>query len=89
MTPDLFEMHILAGRAAGVDKTCGKKIRYPTEESAGRAAESMNKKPTTKRELEPYPCAFCSQWHVGGKMTPGVLHALAETAKDRAKDENK
>jgi hypothetical protein len=86
MTPDLHELHILAGKAAGIEKTCGKKIRYPTEESAARAAASMNAKPTTKRALEEYPCAFCSQWHIGGKMTLGVLVALAETAKDQAKD---
>lgn len=89
MDPALYEMHLLAGKAAGVEKTCGKKIQYPSEESAARAAASMNAKPTTKRTLEEYPCAFCSKWHIGGKMTLGVLHSLAETAKDRAKDENK
>jgi len=87
MDPKTFELHILAGKAAGIERTCGAKVQYPTEDSAVRAAESMNKKPTTKRELEPYPCAFCSQWHIGGKMTLGVLVGLAEKAKDQAKDE--
>lgn len=86
MKQDLFDLHILAGKAAGIEKTCGKKVAYPSEESASRAAASMNAKPTTKRTLEEYPCAFCSNWHIGGKMTLGVLVSLAATAKDKARD---
>ena len=44
---------------------CEKKITYPRSDSAQRAAEKMNKKPTTRNELEHYLCKFCGQWHVG------------------------
>lgn len=69
MNKDLYDLHILAGEKAGQEATCGKKIKYSSEEKAQKAAESMNKKPTTRKELEHYPCYFCNEWHVGRKMS--------------------
>ena len=69
MDDDLRALHLAAGLRAGEARTCGTKIRYPTEESAARAAASMNAKPTTRKRLEAYPCAFCSQWHIGREMS--------------------
>ncbi len=74
MEQALYDLHINAGKKAGADATCGKKVRY-SEESAEKAAVAMNKKPSTRKELEHYPCAFCDQWHVGRKMTVEELLA--------------
>lgn len=60
------QMHLKAGRAYGVEATCGKKIDYGSEESADKAAAAMTRK--TGRELEAYPCDFCDGWHVGRAM---------------------
>ena len=75
MDEKLKELHIKAGKKAGEEKTCGKKIRY-SEKSALKAAEKMNKKPTTRNELEAYPCAFCEKWHIGRKMTEEYLETF-------------
>jgi hypothetical protein len=69
MDEELFHLHIAAGLKAGKERTCGKKVAYPSEESGVRAANEMNTKPTTRKELEAYPCAFCKQWHIGRKMS--------------------
>ena len=48
---------------------CGKKIDYKSEESATRAALSMNAKQREGyHELEAYPCFYCNGWHIGRKM---------------------
>lgn len=65
MDLDTYNKHINAGLLAGKDSTCGNKINYKSEGSAVKAADKMNAKPTTKNELEGYPCAFCNGWHVG------------------------
>lgn len=69
MDKELFELHINAGQKAGQERTCGKKIAYPSEESALRAADQMNAKASTRKPLEGYPCAFCEKWHLGRKMS--------------------
>lgn len=65
-----FDKHIEIGLLCGEQKTCGKKIRYLTEESATKSAEALNRRPEEKKkhDVEPYPCAFCANWHVGRKM---------------------
>lgn len=65
-------MHLRAGEAYGQDATCGPpgkpKIRYSSEASAIKAAVAMTEK--HGRDLEGYPCFWCSRWHVGRMMTP-------------------
>lgn len=70
-------LHLYAGYRAGEDRTCGKKVRY-SEESAIRSAEAMNKKPTTRHEVEAYPCPFCNHWHLGGVWPVERMQALLE-----------
>lgn len=81
MSPELFELHINAGRRAGRDKTCGTKVGYPTEYSAIRAAEAMNKKSTTRKPLEGYPCAFCEKWHIGRQMSLEELRSYLDSGE--------
>ncbi len=69
MDPELFELHIVAGRRAGAERTCGRKVAYPSEASAARGATAMNEKPGTRKPLEAYPCAFCGDWHIGRQMS--------------------
>jgi hypothetical protein len=69
MDEKLTQLHLKAGFIIGEDKTCNSKNNYVTEDKAVLAAERMNKKPTTRNILEAYPCAFCSGWHIGRKMT--------------------
>jgi hypothetical protein len=71
-------LHLAAGLRCGEQYTCGKKVKYGTEKSANKAAIAMNKKPTTRNELEPYPCPFCEKWHVGRKMSEKELERLAK-----------
>lgn len=71
-------LHMAAGMKCGVKKTCSRKIRYNTEATATRAANAMNEKITTKRILEPYPCPFCSLWHIGRKMSKEELQRCIE-----------
>jgi hypothetical protein len=73
----LFDLHIAAGRKAGLERTCGKKVAYKAEESAERVAVEMNAKPSTRKPLEGYPCAFCGNWHVGRKMSLEELRSYA------------
>ena len=79
MNPELFELHVIAGRKAGRERTCGTKIHYPSEESAERAAASMNEKPTTRKPLEAYPCAFCLEWHIGRRMSLEELRSYVDS----------
>jgi hypothetical protein len=81
MDPRIHDLHIKAGTLAGLERTCGVKQRYPTEEHAQRASDAMNKKPTTRKELEPYPCAFCHQWHVGRKMSLEELETASNVSQ--------
>lgn len=80
MAPDVIYMHLRAGAAAGRSRTCGTKIKHPSEDAAQRHADSLNRRAAVisgeKYRCEPYPCAFCSDpeaddftWHVGREMT--------------------
>lgn len=75
MEDDIHALHIAAGLRAGRERTCGKKIAYPNEPSAQRAATSMNAKPGTRKPLEGYPCAFCNVWHLGRQMSLDELRS--------------
>ena len=80
MDTKLFLLHLEAGKAMGEERTCGTKVNYKSEESAGRAATSMNAKPTTLKPLEHYPCWFCGGWHLGRRMSPEELDTIAKSA---------
>lgn len=82
MTPELHAMHIAAGRLAGQESACGKKVAYGSEISATIAADAMNEKPTTRNVLEAYPCAFCEKWHVGRKMSVEELRRAIEVMSE-------
>lgn len=77
MEQEIFNLHLQAGKKAGEQRTCGKKIKY-SEISANKAAVKMNSKSTTRNELEPYPCYFCNQWHIGRKMSKEELESYSE-----------
>jgi hypothetical protein len=77
MDPTLHALHVAAGLRAGRERTCTGKIAYGGEDSASRAAAQMNRKPTTRKVLEAYPCAFCLAWHIGRAMSPEELDAAA------------
>jgi len=62
-----WRMHIRAGVAYGAENTCGVKIDWRSEARAVTAAARMSEK--TGRDLEAYPCAFCTGWHIGRRMT--------------------
>lgn len=44
------------------------KVDYKSKETAEKSAIAMNKKPSTKNELEAYRCYICGGWHLGRKM---------------------
>lgn len=82
MTRELRALHVAAGRLAGRDRTCGKKIAYEFEGSALNAAFAMNHKPTTRKTLEAYPCAFCEKWHVGRQMSVEELRTAVAASEE-------
>lgn len=63
------KIHMLAGEEYGRRATCrdGAKINYGSEEKAVRAALRMGEK--VNRDMEGYPCFWCSGWHVGRTLT--------------------
>jgi len=79
MDDRLRQLHLTAGRVCGEIHTCGKKVRYNTEETAIKSAEAMNKKVAPK-VLEPYPCPFCEKWHIGRKMDEAELQEICKRA---------
>jgi hypothetical protein len=76
MDPEVHDLHIQAGLKCGEDKTCGKKTKFETEEAASKAALAHNRWEKRKHDVEPYPCAFCHKWHVGGIMSLDVLRKI-------------
>lgn len=79
MDPRLHNLHLQAGRLSGEAKTCGKKARYLSEDQALTAAASHNRWKERRHDVEPYPCAFCEQWHIGGIMPLAVLEEMAKS----------
>jgi len=77
MDTEIYNLHLEAGRKAGVERTCGKKARHPDEEQARKAAEAHNRWDKRHHDVEPYPCAFCGQWHIGRVMPVDVLRKFA------------
>lgn len=69
-------IHLQAGKAYGVDRTCGEKVKYRTEVTAAKVAEKMSLKHS--RDLEAYPCFWCNFWHVGRTLTPEERQHFAE-----------
>jgi len=80
MDAEIQKLHLEAGRKSGIERTCGKKVKYVDETAAQKGADSLNRSPKKRRDVEPYPCAFCSQWHIGGVMPLEVLRKVAEGA---------
>lgn len=76
MTPELLNLHLEAGRRVGQEKTCGKKTKYADEAAGIKAAASHNKWEKRRHDVEPYPCAFCNQWHVGQIMPVELLKQI-------------
>lgn len=72
----LYDLHLLAGKRVGEAKTCGKKVKYPNEEAGIKAAASHNKWEKRHHDVEPYPCAFCCQWHIGQIMPVELLNQI-------------
>ena len=79
MSPELHELHLQAGKLAGVEKTCGSKRSFSTEENAEKAALHHNQWKGRKHDVEPYPCYFCKQWHIGGIMPLEVLQKFVQS----------
>lgn len=69
MERDARRMHLIAGAVYGRGHTChnGQKVDYKSEASAVKAAAKMKAK--SNRDLEAYPCFWCSGWHIGREMT--------------------
>ena len=41
------------------------KVRFSTEADANR--ESLRLRLEEGADLDPYPCSFCGDWHLGGR----------------------
>ncbi len=76
MDQELYNLHLEAGRRVGEAKTCGKKVKFADEAAAVKAAASHNKWVKRHHDVEPYPCAFCAQWHIGQIMPIELLKQI-------------
>lgn len=76
MDEALYNLHLIAGRRVGQEKTCGKKTKYADEAAALKAAASHNKWEKRRHDVEAYPCAFCNQWHVGQIMPIEIIQQI-------------
>lgn len=76
MDERLYNLHLEAGRIAGQERTCGKKNAFADEPAAQKAADAHNRWDKRRHDVEPYPCAFCNQWHIGNKMPVEVLEQI-------------
>lgn len=75
-------MHFRAGKAYGEERTCGNKVRYSYEATAGKAAASMNKRTYKTHDLESYPCIWCDKWHIGRELTPEEMEFFSKEGSD-------
>jgi hypothetical protein len=82
MDERLQQLHLDAGFICGVEKTCGRKNQYVTEQLAAKAAEAHNRWTGRRHDVEPYPCTFCAQWHIGNVMSVETLEAIVARPKD-------
>lgn len=78
MDSDISALHLEVGRICGEERTCGTKIQHETLENAERAADAHNKWRKKRHDVQPYPCHFCKQWHIGGVMTVEDLERIIE-----------
>ncbi len=76
MDKEIYDLHLIAGQKSGQDKTCGKKNKYEDEQAANKAASSHNKWKNRRHDVEPYPCCFCHQWHIGNIMPIELLRSI-------------
>ncbi|GEM_PF-4998167 len=76
MDTTLYNLHLRAGQICGKDKTCAGKKPFDEEDAAQRAANAHNRWEGRRHDVEPYPCAFCEQWHIGRIMPIAELEAF-------------
>ena len=76
-----FSIALSGWKIVGEQKSCGKKVKYPTEDKAVQASIAHNKWKERKSDVEPYPCAFCEQWHIGGIMPIELLQEIIDSHK--------
>lgn len=50
------------------DRSCGKKIKWPTKARADKARADMTAK--TGRSYDTYKCIWCKHYHIGGTVKP-------------------
>jgi len=78
----LYRLHLEAGRRSGEAVTCGRKQRFLTEDAARFAAIVHNRWEKPRHDVEPYPCAFCDEWHLGKIMPIDLLEKICEGMVD-------
>lgn len=83
MEAEIARLHLLAGRACGEKATCGNKIRHPDEVAAQKHATALMRKGNARHPVEPYPCCWCDNWHVGREMS---IEELKEVCNELALD---
>lgn len=76
MDDSLHNLHLIAGKYYGEEKTCSNKIDYKSLETAEKAGLKMTKK--TSKNLEAYPCYFCKGWHIGRKLTQEEIEFFSD-----------
>lgn len=80
MNDEVYNLHLRAGELSGVERTCGKKNSFLTEEAAQKAANAHNRWDKRKHDVEPYPCFFCKTWHIGNIMPIERLRSICNTS---------
>ena len=76
MHEDLYNLHLLAGKKCGEEKTHKGKRSFSDEESALKASVSHNNWDKRYHDVEPYPCFYCEGWHIGRIMPEEELKKI-------------
>lgn len=78
MNEQLYQLHLIVAQKVGQSRSCGKKTGFSTEEKAERAANAHNAWAGRRHNVEPYPCPFCKNWHIGRVMPMEILQVIAK-----------
>ena len=60
---------IQAAADALIERSCGKKQKFPDRIKAQAGADAHNRWAGRSHDVEMHPCPFCEQWHIGRIMT--------------------
>ena len=72
MTEELATTHCQIAKFFG-ERSCINKFKHTSFFSASRHTQNLEKSKNKKHNVEPYFCAICYNWHVGGVLPDNLV----------------